>query len=115
MSVVMTITGFIAKNPEVKKAKTGSEYTVTSMAINPRVKGGVPMWVNITAFGKTAEQLGKFSVGEFAVISGSFDYNVVDGKSFFSLTANQIIKTPGNKEKKEEAVDEVVDGTERFF
>lgn len=94
------VIGNLGKDPESHTAKSGAAFVTFSMALNKpgAAKEDKPMWVNVTAFGKTGEYVINWvKKGHLVHVSGPLEvqeYEGNDGKNHVSvkLLANRILK-----------------------
>lgn len=91
--------GNLGKDPEVRASTGGSPFTTFSIAVNKQGanKEDKPLWVNVTAFGKTGEFVGKYlKQGNMVLVQGGLElqeYEGKDGKNHTSvkLLANKVV------------------------
>ena len=60
---LVMLRGRLGQEPEVRVSKNGKEFATFSIATNSKKKNGdeITEWHNCTAFGKTAEIIGKYA------------------------------------------------------
>ncbi len=91
--------GNLGKDPETRTSQTGTGFTTFSIAINKQGAGreDKPLWVNVTAFGKTSEFVSKYlKQGSMVFVQGTLEvqeYEGKDGKNHTSvkLLANKVV------------------------
>jgi single-strand DNA-binding protein len=91
--------GNLGKDPEIRTAAGGSSFTTFSIAVNKQGanREDKPLWVNVTAFGKTGEFVGKYlKQGNMVFVQGALElqeYEGKDGKNHVSvkLLANKVV------------------------
>lgn len=91
--------GNLGKDPEARAAKGGSAFTTFSIAVNKQGAGrdDKPLWVNVTAFGKTGEFVSNYlKKGSMVLVQGALElqeYEGSDGKNHTSvkLLANKVV------------------------
>ena len=98
--------GNLGNDPETRPTSKGdSSFTTFSIAVNKpgADREAKPLWVNVTAFGKTGEFVGKYlKKGQQVFVRGSLElqeYEGKDGKNHTNvkLLANQVLAL-GKKE-----------------
>ena len=113
------IEGRIKADPEVKTGKSGKNYVTFSVAVDRggrRKEDGTfesfgTDWFNCSAFGGTADYLGKYvKKGDLLALTGSFHENVADGGAdgvkshYWNLTVDTVtVKTRAGANKNNEA------------
>lgn len=108
--------GRLTKDPESSKSKEGNSITRFDFACdNGYGENKKPMFIGVTAFGKTADFVQKyFKKGNEILIEGSLDYQTWDDKdtgkkrSKHAVIANQVMFAGSNKSEEKEALKEVV-------
>ena len=92
---VVVLNGRLTKDPEVRATASGTTVTNFSIAVDRRFKReGQPDvdFFNCTAFGKTADAIGKyFNKGRMIVISGSLQNDSYTNKEGRKVTATSIV------------------------
>lgn len=91
--------GNLGNDPEVRTGTGGTSFTTFSIAVNKRGanKEDKPLWVNVTAFGKTGEFVGKYlKKGTTVLAQGAIElqeYEAKDGttRTSLKLLANQVV------------------------
>lgn len=91
--------GNLGNDPEIRTASGGSSFTTFSIAVNKQGanREDKPLWVNVTAFGKTGEFVGKYlKKGNMVFVQGALElqeYEGKDGKNHVSvkLLANKVV------------------------
>ena len=82
----IAIVGRVGSDP--KSITNGCAFSV---AVNKFKKDAEPDWFNVVAFGKTAEFVEKYiTKGRLVSVSGRMDSNKNDGKTYWSLIANEV-------------------------
>lgn len=83
----IVITGRLGQNPELKKNEKTSFVNFSLADRN----GKTTQWVNVTAYGVTAENLCKFKKkGEIIAVSGRLQLSEKDGKKYVQVNAFEI-------------------------
>ena len=104
--------GNLGNEPETRPTSKGdSSFTTFSIAVNKpgADRDAKPLWVNVTAFGKTGEFVGKYlKKGQQVFVRGALElqeYEGKDGKNHTSvkLLANQVLAL-GKRESNGNAV-----------
>lgn len=86
-----TFIGNLGKDPEARASQTGGSFTTFSIAVSKRsaTRDDKPLWVNVTAFGKTGEAVAKnLHKGSRVLVEGALElqeYEGSDGKNHSSL------------------------------
>lgn len=92
---VVVLSGRLTKDPEVRATASGTTVTNFSIAVDRRFKReGQPEvdFFNCTAFGKTADAIGKFfNKGRMIVISGSLQNDSYTNKEGRKVTATSVL------------------------
>lgn len=91
--------GNLGNDPEAKSSKSGVSYTNFSVAVNKRGAKGEdkPIWVNVTAFGKTGENATLYlKKGSTVFVRGSLELQEYEGKdgqkhASLSVAANEVV------------------------
>lgn len=112
------IEGRIKADPEVKAGKSGKNYVTFSVAVDRggrRKEDGTfesfgTDWFNCSAFGGTADYLGKYvKKGDLLALTGSFHENVADGGAdgvkshYWNMTVDTVtVKTRAGANKNNE-------------
>lgn len=95
----LVIIGNMGQDPEVRVSKTGNSFTTFSVAVNKQGAGkdDKPLWVNVTAFGKTGEFVATYlKKGSMVFAEGTLEvteFEGKDGKNHAStkLLANKVL------------------------
>lgn len=83
----IVITGRLGQHPELKKNEKTSFVNFSLADRN----GKTTQWVNVTAYGATAENLCKFKKkGEIIAVSGRLQLSEKDGKKYVQVNAFEI-------------------------
>lgn len=87
--------GNLGNDPEVRVSTNANatSFTTFSIAVNkPGDKEAKPLWVNITAFGKTGEYVGKYlKKGNTVLVNGSIELQEYEGKDGKTKTSLKLI------------------------
>jgi len=101
--------GNLGQNPEVKELPSGKKLAKVSIATTDKYKDAEgnqvseTQWHNLTAWGKTADFIGKYlEKGNEVVVEGKLlnrNYTDKDGvkKYFTEVSVNEIMKVGGKK------------------
>lgn len=101
-----TFIGNLGKDPETRTGKAGGAFTTFSIAVNKQGAGreDKPLWVNVTAFGKTSEFVSSWvKRGHQVLVQGALElqeYEGSDGKNHTSvkLLANRVVSLTKREE-----------------
>ncbi len=115
----ITIAGHLGRAPEVKFLTDGKAVANFSIAVTEKRKGkdDETTWFNISAFGQTAENVGKYlDKGRAALVQGrirSRKYQDKDGndKVAWEVLADRVVFLPSG-EKREASAEQNGAGTE---
>lgn len=106
----ITVLGHVGRDPEVKQAKSGANYTKFSLAVTNYGKKdaeGKPStdWFNVTCFGKTADKVAQdVRKGDVVMAIGNASIESWTGKdgqykSSIAVLANQIVTTTSKRDR----------------
>lgn len=97
--------GNIAKEPEVKKSKSGKKYARFTIALNGRDN---TIFVPCVAFEKIAELIENYFVqGSFIGVTGSLDIQKKDDKYYTNIIVNEVSFAGYKKAEAEEAIEDL--------
>ena len=97
--------GNIAKEPEVKKSRSGKKYARFTIALNEKDKA---TFVPCVAFEKTAEVIENyFSKGSYIGVTGGLDIQKKDDKYYTNIIVNEISFAGYKKAEAEEATEDL--------
>jgi single-strand DNA-binding protein len=91
------LTGNLTRDPEVKFLKSGTAVASFGLAVNNRVKRGDewvddPCFIDITVFGKTAEQIGEtIDKGMPVLVEGRLQYRTWEGQDGQKRSKHEVI------------------------
>lgn len=83
MGAVVTVDGFLGREPEMKTTAQGLEIASTSVAVSHlkgRDKESTTSWFRITVFGKGAESIRDWRKGDFVIVSGDLEIREYTGR-----------------------------------
>lgn len=87
--------GNLGKDPETRAAQNGgSSFTTFSIAVNKQGanRDDKPLWVNVTAFGKTGEFVGKYlKQGNMVFVQGTLELQEYEGKDGKNHTSVKLL------------------------
>lgn len=93
-----TFVGNMGNDPEVRTSTGGTAFTTFSIAVNKQGdKEAKPLWVNVTAFGKTGEFVAKYlKKGSSVLVTGEVELQEYEGKdgknhSSLKLLSNKVV------------------------
>ena len=67
---VLTVSGNLGRDPELKTSNNGTEYCTFSIAIRDWRNKDAPTWLQVVLFGKSASYAAKLAKGDSVYLSG---------------------------------------------
>lgn len=107
------ISGNITKEVDIQFSKQGKAYAKFTVAVKRPFKKDETDFFNVTAFGKTAENVGNFlSKGSKVLVEGQVNIDNKDGKYYTNVLADSVEFL--DSKKKEESTRYTADPSDPF-
>lgn len=107
------VSGNITKEVDIQFSKQGKAYAKFTVAVKRPFKKDETDFFNVTAFGKTAENVGNFlSKGSKVLVEGQVNIDNKDGKYYTNVLADSVEFL--DSKKKEESTRYTADPSDPF-